>query len=459
MAGGPETTDSSDEPGGQPSRFAVPHWASPNQGPGERIRWSSLLQRRQLVWLIVAVVVLVAVWTNYPFVPNLWNLLFHQPSGNASSTSVSGQWVMRGGNPQGTNFIAAASATDGVIDRVIEVDTGVRASAVVIDGVAYIGGQSRMLAIDMATGQLVWESAVSGPAHGVPALADGSLFLGTLNKRVIALDASNGSKLWEYEGGDPFPGTVAVQDGIVYAGSRGGVVHAIDAQSGEPLWKVGLDSAAVAPVAVQDGKLFAASNGGVLFIRHSRTGDKRARIRTNSALVSPPTVADGQVYLLSDGGLMAFNSDVRELPGRYPTELIWAQLWVWGFPLPPPSEHSGLRWRVQPESDMGAFVHPPAITRDSLYLGTDAGEVVALDPQDGSLMWRVPVGAPVTAPVLVAGDTLVVAQKDGAVRAIDRSTREELWVVSLGSPVAGPLSYADGRVLAHTQDGKLHVIR
>ena len=459
MAGGPETTDSPENTSAQESRFSVPDWARSGQGPRGRIGWRFLLSRRRLLWILAPVVVLIAVWTNYPFVPNLWVLLLSQPGGAASSVSGPGQWAMRGGNPQGTNFSTSSAIPQGVIERVIEVDPGVRSSPVIGGGIVYIGGQSRVLAFDTDSGERIWERPFSGPAHGVPALAEGTLYLGTLNKRVIALDARTGRQEWEYVGDSPFPGTVAVLDGVVYAGSRGGDVHAIDAESGQRLWTVGLDSAAVAPVAVNDGKIFAASNGGVLFIRHSGTGDKRARIRTNSVIVKPPTVGDGRVYLLLDGGLLAFDSGIREMPGRYPAELIWAQLWVWGFPIPSPAGYSGLLWRLQPGPDMGSFLHTPASTREAMFLGTDAGRVVALDPRDGSVLWQVPLGASVAAPPLVVGDAVIVAQDDGALQALSRSSREVLWKVSLDSPVSGSLAYAEGRIFAQTESGNLHVIR
>ena len=458
MAREPQIPEDPYEHNGQRSGSPMPRWARPPGDSAGRSWWRIGL-RRKLLWTLAVLLLLYAVWTSYPFVPNPLIALFRQPSGEVSAVSAPGWWAMHGSNPQGTNFLPDGATPQGIIDRVIEVGAEVRSSAAVSGGVAYIGGQSRVVAFDTATGQQIWEQPVSGPAHGVPAITDRALYLGTLNKRVIAFDPASGQKLWEYEGDAPFPGSVAVQDGIVYAGSRGGDVHALDAESGNRLWKVGLDSPVVAPVAVYDGKLLAASNAGVLFVRDSGTGDHRARVRTGAALVTPPVTADGHVYLLSQGGLMAFDVSVRELPGRYPAELIWAQLWIWGFPFPPPPEHSGLRWRVEPPAGMGAFLHPPAVTRESLYLGTEEGEVVALSPEDGSLLWRMPAGGPVTAPPLIAGDTLFVAHEDGMLRAIDRFRQEEIWQVSLESPLAAPLSYANGRVYAHTQDGRLYVIR
>ena len=411
------------------------------------------------MWPVVILLVLFAVWSNYPFIPNPWAALFRQPDGDATAVSTPQRWASYGANAQGTNFIPGATAPEGIVAYTVEVDGSVRSAPAVDGGTLYIGGQSRIAAYATDDGELLWELPVSGPAHGTPAVADGLVYLGMLGKQVLAIDAASGRKAWEYRADSPFPGAVTVQDGIVYAASRGGQVHAIDAANGNGLWKVDTGTAVVAPVAVSDGKAFASSTGGVLYIRNSGTGDKRARIRTGGALVAPPVVDGDRVYQLSGGDLMSFDSGIRETPFRYPAELIWAQLWIWGFPLPSPPEHAGLQWRVTPGDGAGDFTHPPAVTPEALYLGTDEGFVVALNREEGSELWRVSTGAPVDASVLAAGDLLLVAGDDGTVRAVDRSSREEAWAVRLGSPLVAPLSYADGTVYAHTEDGRLHAIR
>ena len=468
--------------GGRPAGFSVPRWARPAGGSGEARGWRGwpATLRRRLTWPVVILLVLFAVWSNYPFIPNPWAALFRQPDGDAAAVSTPQRWAMYGADSRGANFIPEATPPQGVVAYTLEVDGNVRSAPAVAGGTLYIGGQSRIAAYDAGTGEPVWELPVNGPAHGTPAVADGLVYLGMLGKRVIAIDAASGRMVWEYQADSPFPGTVSVQDGAVYAASRGGQVHAIDASNGNGLWKVDTGTAVVAPVAVSDGKVFASSTGGVMYIRHSGTGDKRARIRTGGALVAPPVVDGDRVYQLSGGDLMSFKAGIREMPFRYPAELIWAQLWIWGFSLPPPPEHAGLQWRVTPGDDAGDFTHPPAVTPEALYLGTDEGFVLALDRQDGSEIWRVEPGTPVldadgspgkvasqepyflppvVAPVLAAGDLLLVAYADETIRAVNRFTREEEWAVLLGSAPVGPLSYADGTVYVHTEDGLLHAIR
>lgn len=456
--------------------FSMPRWAR-GDSSGDRgwPGWRTVLRRR-LIWPVVILLVLFAVWSNYPFIPNPWAVLFRQPDGDAAAVSTPQRWAMYGADSQGTNFIPDATPPRGVVAYTLEVDGSVRSAPAVAGGTLYIGGQSRIAAYDASTGEPVWELPVSGPAHGTPAVADGLVYLGMLGKQVLAIGAASGRVVWEHQADSPFPGTVSVQDGIVYAASRGGEVHAIDASTGNGLWKVDTGTAVVAPVAVSDGKVFASSTGGVIYIRHSGTGDKRARIRTGGALVAPPVVDGDRVYQLSGGDLMSFEAGIREMPFRYPAELIWAQLWIWGFPLPSPPEHAGLQWRVTPGDDAGDFTHPPAVTPEALYLGTDLGVVLALDRDDGSelgrfpapselrlvdgnLWWRMTVLTEVAAPVLAAGDLLLVAYENGTVRAVNRFTNEEEWAVLLGSAPVGPLSYADGTVYVHTEDGRLHAIR
>ena len=460
------------------SSFSVPGWARPGGDAHGRIGWRDwrIVLRRRIAWPVVVILVLIAVWINYPFIPNPWALLFRQPAGEATAVSTPQSWAMYGAGAEGTNYIPGAAAPEGVVTHTIDLDGGVRSAPAVADGTVYVGGQSRIAAYSADTGEMVWEVPVNGPAHGTPAVADGMLYLGMLGKQVLAIDTASGRIVWEYKGDSPFPGSMGVRDGVVYAASRGSDVHALDAESGDLLWRVDTGSPVVSPVAASDGKLFAASTEGVLFIRSSNTGDKRARIRTGGALVAPPVVDGDQVYLLSGGDLLAFDATIRELPGRYPAELIWAQLWIWHFPLPAPSEHAGLHWRVSPGGDAGDFTHPPAVAPEALYLGTDEGFVIGLDRKDGSellrfppaselrrvdgnLWWRMSVLSPIAAPILVAGDLLLVAHEDATVRAIDRFSGQEVWAVSLQSPLVAPLSYADGAVYAHTRDGRLVVIR
>ena len=60
-----------------------------------------------------------------------------------------------------------------------------------------------------------------------PAVANGVVYVGSLDNNVYALNASTGAKLWSYTTGGPiYYSSPAVANGMVYVGSLDGKVYA-----------------------------------------------------------------------------------------------------------------------------------------------------------------------------------------------------------------------------------------
>src|SRR5207247_1418806 len=89
------------------------------------------------------------------------------------------------------------------------------------------------------------------------------------------------------------------------------------------------------------------------------------------------------------------------------------------------------RFRVE----LGAGIHTrPVVLLGKLLVGTDAGELVALDPGTGALAWRVATGGPVLAEPVLAGERIVLGSGDGRLRALAASG-ERAWERDLGAPI------------------------
>lgn len=446
-ASGPE---SDSELGG-----AVPRWAQSSRHRGRPPL------RRWLLRLAAALLLAAAVWLNYPYVPNPFVLLFRQPAADAAAVSGPGRWAMYAANPPGAAYLAGPPDLQGVIAGRIDLGDESRSAPAVSGGRAYLGAGSELAAVAADTGEILWQSAPTGPFHGVPALAAGNLYAGLRDQRVVALSLADGRLRWDYRGDAPFAASVAVAGGVVYAASQGGQLYALDAATGRFLWKADAGGAVAGPPIVADGRVYAATTAGMLFIADARTGDRRARIRAAGSLTTPPVVRGGQVFFLSEGRLLAFDAAVRELPGRYPLELIWAQLWLWQLPVGEPPPPAGLRWRAAPPDGTGGhYLYPPSAAPDALYLGTDAGTLLSLNHQ-GREQWRwtTPTAAAIAAPCLVVGDTLLAGFADGNIYALDRRSGQPQWSLTLDAPLTAPLSYADGQLYARTTTGHLHLIR
>jgi alcohol dehydrogenase (cytochrome c) len=132
------------------------------------------------------------------------------------------------------------------------------AAPIVVDGVMYVSGwDSWVWAIDARTGENLWvykhavpfdTSLCCGNVNRGVAVAKGKVFVVTLNAHVIALDAATGKMVWDSPYGDVRAGesaTIAplVVKNLVIVGSSGGEfgvrghLDAFDLDSGEPVWR------------------------------------------------------------------------------------------------------------------------------------------------------------------------------------------------------------------------------
>lgn len=91
----------------------------------------------------------------------------------------------------------------------------------------------------------------------------------------------------------------------------------------------------------------------------------------------------------------------------------------------------------------------------TLYVGTDAGTVYALDAASGAVLWSTPVGAAVTAPPALAAGVLYVPTGDGRVVAVDATTGASLWLGGAGTTgaIAEQPAVGGGVVFTGAVDG------
>lgn len=95
-----------------------------------------------------------------------------------------------------------------------------------------------------------------------------------------------------------------------------------------------------------------------------------------------------------------------------------------------------------------------------LFVGTDEGEVIALDPGTGAVQWRTQLSSEVLTPPLARDGVLVVRTSGGRLAALDPASGNPLWAYSSSVPVlslrgASRPVIDQGRVFAGFANGKL----
>lgn len=139
-----------------------------------------------------------------------------------------------------------------------EKQRGQETQPLVHDGIMYItGSYSRLYAIDVKTGEELWQYDARLPEGILPccdvvnrgaALYGENIYFGTLDARIVALNAKTGDTVWnrkiaDYKAGYSYTAAPLIVNGLVVTGNSGGEfgivgsVQARDAETGEMVWE------------------------------------------------------------------------------------------------------------------------------------------------------------------------------------------------------------------------------
>jgi len=81
-----------------------------------------------------------------------------------------------------------------------------------------------------------WTVAMGDKVGSSPAVANGTVYIGSHDRRLYAFDASSGQQKWVASTGGSIGSSPAVANGVVYIGSYDYKLYAFDASTGKPKW-------------------------------------------------------------------------------------------------------------------------------------------------------------------------------------------------------------------------------
>jgi quinohemoprotein ethanol dehydrogenase len=185
----------------------------------------------------------------------------------ASESAAGTNWLLNGRTFDEAHFSPLQQINDKNVNGLglawyLDIDgaMGVVAEPIVVDGVIYVSApQSRVYAVDAASGKLIWKfdpqvrlnmainGSYSARTNAGVAVWDGKVYVGTGDCRLIAVDAAAGKQLWEATVCDPsqtgITGAPHIAKGKVLMGYNGsddgvrGALIAYDAQTGKEAWR------------------------------------------------------------------------------------------------------------------------------------------------------------------------------------------------------------------------------
>jgi outer membrane protein assembly factor BamB len=385
----------------------------------------------------------------YPSSPGThWITAVGRRDGDASQKSfvVSTTWSSHGFDARGRrhnpweNVITNQNAQS--LDLLWSTKTGdeVHSSPAYYNGTVYVGSSDkRLYAFKAKTGAQVWKKATGGLIGSSPAVSNGKVYVASSDGKVYAFDAATGAPIWTTANIGVSDSSPAVSGGKLYIGLTDGTVHALDATSGANVWSFPTGAAVDSSPAVVGGLMYVGSDDGTLYALDAGNGSLVWSVALGFAVVSSPAVANGTVYVGggTNGEFCALNA----------TKLG-------GFCSNPVG---------------GAIYSSPAVANGLVYIGSDDHKLYALDANTLTVKWSYPTGGLVRSSPALAdspgysgggrGGVVVVGSDDSFLYALDGDrygAGSFLWRAQTGGTVESSPTVADGMVFVGSSDHKVY---
>ncbi|HVR05954.1 MAG TPA: PQQ-binding-like beta-propeller repeat protein [Solirubrobacteraceae bacterium] len=190
--------------------------------------------------------------------------------------------------------------------------------------------EGRVVALNVANGDIRWSRNLASRSESSPLLDGGRLYFGSEDGTVYALQASTGHTVWTYHAEGAVKASPTLQDGVLFFGDYSGHVQAVSEQTGRRIWLASSEGALFgsgtfySTAAVIYGRVFLGNTDGRVYAYDARTGNLDWAYQTGAYVYASPAVTDAPglgptIYLGSyDGNFYALNARTGHVDWSFP---------------------------------------------------------------------------------------------------------------------------------------------
>ncbi|WP_158057941.1 outer membrane protein assembly factor BamB family protein [Halorussus halophilus] len=340
-----------------------------------------------------------------------------------------------------------------------------------------------VLGVNRHTGEITMETASDDPfgeTRGSVCVADGIVYVSVLDDPPVTrgYDAKTGERVREYDVQPPIHSDKSpfIADGAVYS-AVDFALGAFDARSEEALWTHNPEAEIYGTPAMSDGTLYA---GGVKTVGESvESGDDdfpyaeqvASRLQAIDAatgrvewerniLPKPetPAVVDGTCYVCGQQPYRRYATfDVpADIKDAIRKERSDGGIPEYGVVQAVATDDGSERWRRKLSEPVRT---PPAVTRERVIVGTDAGTILGLDAKTGTVVWRFQPDKAErvrTAPAIASGVAYVGSGQ--TLYALDIRSGTVQWQYDMDAVIGSSPAVVDGTVYVVGADNMLRAI-
>ena len=165
-------------------------------------------------------------------------------------------------------------------------------------------GNPAIAAYNIGNGSELWRvECMSGEVGSSPTCAGGVVFGASEYAKCVAIDGATGEVLWEASDYLPECSSLAATKDLVFCATSYGMVCAYDAKTGEVKKEHDLTTPFYSSPVVVDGKVYLFSNSGKVYIFSASTFDLITSFDTGEKTFATPAFTDGMMIVRTDKSL------------------------------------------------------------------------------------------------------------------------------------------------------------
>ncbi|MES9965498.1 MAG: outer membrane protein assembly factor BamB [Candidatus Sedimenticola sp. 20ELBAFRAG] len=323
-------------------------------------------------------------------------------------------------------------------------DQRVKLVPYVVDNRIYAADSSGTVkALDAASGRTQWSVETELEISGGPGAGEGLVLIGTSNAELVALDSSSGAERWRTRVSSEVLSVPKVSRGMAVVHTIDGKLFGFDAASGKQTWIYDRTAPVLtlhgssSPVISGNAAICGFANGKLVSVE-LETGNPiwevsvtaprgRSELERMVDIDGDPLVVDGIIYVATyQGDMAAVSQDTgvvlwrRKLSSYTGLSVDYRQLYV--------SDDNDFVWAVDPRNGSALWkneklkarrLSAPAVLDDYVVVGDYQGYLHWLSTEDGRLLGRTRVGEdPITTAPVVNNGVVYIYGDGGALAAV-----------------------------------------
>ncbi len=271
-------------------------------------------------------------------------------------------------------------------------------------------GTGDVEALDLETGASLWKVRPAGPLRGAPTVANGNLYVMTLDNQLYALAQADGKVNWNEAaslGRASIYGVAApaAAQATVVAGFSTGELSAYRFENGQNLWADALSRTNIstsvstltdidASPVIDRGRVYAVGKGGRMAAYELVTGQRIWEL--NIGGIATPAVSGDWLFVMSDNAKLIA---VARGTGRI--------RWVSDLPA----------WRNAKKKKDAIRWAAPLLAGGRVLVAGTGGQLLEVSLTDGSARELANLGKSVSLPLIAAGEMMYILADDGTLMA------------------------------------------